>query len=295
MAAGSWLAARRRGPGAGLAPVVAYLAWFAAVHGPVSLTNSDGLFLWSRTMSFANCAVIKPPANLRPLCPGAQPAGLAQPVPALRPPPFYYIWDHRAWQWLHPAPGLVPGTAAFTPAKNDRALQFATRAIEAQPAAYLGVVARESLLPFTTASNLQFPADQTSTATLTPGDRAYAIGAVRAYTGTTQGVARDLGHSLGTRLQQPYATIIDRYQNIVRLPGAVLALIVATALAGCVMRRRRTAEAAFICTSAVILMILPTAEHEYDYRYILPAIPLACIAAAMALRRPDAEGQPADT
>ncbi len=142
---------------AGLAPVLAYLAWFAAVHGTFSLTSSDGLFLWSRTMSFANCAVIKPPANLRPLCPGAQPAGLTQPLPSLRPPPPAYLWDHHAWQWRHPVPGMVPGTAAFTPARNERALRFAVRAIEAQPGAYLGVITRESLLPFTAASNLRFP------------------------------------------------------------------------------------------------------------------------------------------
>lgn len=268
---------------AGLAPVLAYMAWFAAVHGTVNLTNSDGLFLWSRTMSFASCAVIKPPANLRPLCPGAQPDGLAQPAP-LRPPPLYYLWDHHAWQWRHPAPGLVPGTAAFTPARNARALQFAVRAIEAQPGAYLGVIARESLLPFTATSDLRFPGYQTSTATLGAADRAYAIGAVRAYTGTTQGIARDLGHHLGTRLRQPYAAVMDHYQNIIFLPGPVLAIIVLTGLAGCLIARRRTAVAVLCCASAVILMIFPTAEHEYDYRYILPAIPLACIAAALALR-----------
>lgn len=259
------------------------MTWFAAVHGTVNLTSSDGLFLWSRTMSFASCAVIKPPANLRPLCPGAQPDGLAQPPP-LRPPPLYYLWDHHAWQWRHPAPGLVPGTAAFTPARNERALQFAVRAIEAQPAAYLGVITRESLQPFTATSDLRFPGSQTSTATLSAADRAYAIGAVRAYTGTTQGVARDLGHYLGTRLRQPYAAVMARYQNIIFLPGPALALIVLTGLAGCVIRRRRTAEAVLCCASALILMILPTAGHEYDYRYILPAIPLACIAAALALR-----------
>ena len=48
---------------AGAVPVLAYMGWFAAVHGSFNLTNSNGLFLWSRTMSFANCAVIQPPAG----------------------------------------------------------------------------------------------------------------------------------------------------------------------------------------------------------------------------------------
>lgn len=277
---------------AGLAPVMAYMAWFAAVHGTFNLTNSEGLFLWSRTMSFANCAVIKPPANLRPLCPGAQPTGLAQPVPSLRPQPLIYLWDHRTWQWQHPAPGLAPGTAPFTPAKNERALQFAVRAIAAQPGAYLAVIAHESLRPFTTTSTLRFVSRQPSTASLDVEDRAYAIGAIRDYAGTTQGVARDLGQTIGTRIRQPYAAIIHHYQNIAFLPGPVLAFIVLTGLAGCVMHRRRSAEAVFFCASAVILMILPAAEHEYSYRYLLPTVPLACIAAALALRRPAGQTQP---
>ncbi len=276
---------------AGLVPVLGYLTWFAAVHGSFTMTDSDGLFLWSRTMSFANCAVIRPPENLRPLCPGAQPGALAQPTPSLRPQPITYLWDHRAWQWQHSPPESVPGTAAFTPAKNGRALRFAIRAIETQPFAYLGVVARDSLRPFTMASALRFPGYQPSTASLPKADRNYAIGAIQAYTGTTQGIAGDLSSGLGTRLQQPYAAIMDEYQRFVYLPGPVLALILLAGLAGGLMPRRRTAEGAFLWISAVVLMILPTAEHEYDYRYILPSVPLACAAAALALRRP--AGQPA--
>jgi hypothetical protein len=54
-------------------PVLAYMGLFAARFGDFALTNSDGMFLWSRITSFANCSVIKPPANLRPLCPDQQP------------------------------------------------------------------------------------------------------------------------------------------------------------------------------------------------------------------------------
>ena len=38
---------------AGVIPVVGYMSWFAAAHGPVNMTDSNGMFLWSRTMSFA--------------------------------------------------------------------------------------------------------------------------------------------------------------------------------------------------------------------------------------------------
>jgi len=34
-------------------------------------------------------------------------------------------------------------------------------------------------------------------------------------------------------------------------------------------------------------MILPVAEHEYTYRYVIPAVPLACLAAALTARSRD--------
>ena len=67
-------------------PVFGYMLWFFADFGQFNITNSTGMFLWSRTMSFANCAVIKPPAYLAPLCPltPARPSDLAH----RRPGPF---------------------------------------------------------------------------------------------------------------------------------------------------------------------------------------------------------------
>jgi hypothetical protein len=274
---------------AGVIPVAGYLGWFAAVHGPVNLTSSNGMFLWSRTMSFANCAVIRPPADLRALCPSAQPGHLAQPDPARRLQPKRYLWNHDTWQWRHEPSGFVPDTAAFTPANNDRALRFAIAAITAQPFGYLGVVATESAEPFITTNNLRFPTVQPHSSGLSRANRRYAVAAIRGYTGSAQGVARDLGYDYGTRLESPYVFAMNEYQHIVFLPGQVFALVLLTGLAGLILPRRRTAVAALLWVSAAILMVLPIAEHEYTYRYVLPAVPLACIAAAMALRRPGQE------
>jgi hypothetical protein len=275
---------------AGILPVLGYMSWFAAAHGSFNLTNSNGLFLWSRTMSFANCAVIKPPADLRALCPNAQPGQLAQPDPARRLQPRWYLWNHRTWQWRHQPSGFVPDTAAFTPANNDRALRFGIDAIAAQPLAYLHVVADETVEPFIHTDNLRFPAFQPQSALgLNNAEYRYAIGAVQAYAGSDDGVARDLGYAYGTRLRSPYAYLMNEYQHIVFLPGPVFALIMLTGLAGIILPRRRTADAALLWLSAVTIMVLPVAEHEYAYRYVLPAVPLACIAAAIALRKPGRE------
>jgi hypothetical protein len=275
---------------AGVVPVLGYMSWFAAVHGTVNLTNSNGLFLWSRTMSFANCAVIKPPADLQALCPNAQPGHLAQPDPAKRLQPKWYLWNHNTWQWLHRPPAFVPDTAAFTPANNDRALRFALDAITAQPSAYLGVVAHETVEPFIHTNNLRFPVVQPrSSLGLNMAEQRYAVASIVGYTGSSQGVAADLGYAYGTRLHRPFVHLMNEYQHTVFLPGPVFALIVLTGLAGLFLPRRRTAVAALLWVSAITIMVLPTAEHEYTYRYVLPAVPLVCIAAAIALRKPGQE------
>jgi hypothetical protein len=267
----------------GAVPVVVYLAWFASVYGSFNLTNSNGLFLWTRTMSFANCAVIKPPADLQALCPNRQPGYLNQTVAADRPLPKRYLWDHLAWQWQPPTPGLVPDTAAFTKANNDRALHFAIRAITAQPVAYLHVVASDTLHAFGSDRQLQFPATPASFG-LGKANGAYALAAVRAYLGTTSGIGPHLGNHYGYELRQPFARMMNDYQRLVVFPGPLFALILVVGLAGIIIPRRRSAAAGLLWFSAAISIVLPIAEHEYTYRYVVPAIPLACMAAALAFR-----------
>jgi hypothetical protein len=270
--------------GAGLLPVAAYVAWFAAVSGSVGLTNSDGLFLWSRTMSFANCGTIKPPADLLSLCPGRQPRSLRNPAATYRLLPRQYLWDHHAWLWRQQPAGLVPDTAGFTAANNARARDFAIRAIEAQPLDYARVVGTGLIRAFTQSDQLHFPGIQPDAVFLTPASRRYMLAAVRAYVGTTAGIGPYLGVHTGTRLQAPWAGLVSRYQDHVHLPGPVFGLIMLTGLGGILIPRRRTAAGALVWTAAAIVMILPVAEHEYTYRYVIPAVPLVCLAAALTVR-----------
>jgi hypothetical protein len=271
---------------AGLVPVLGYMSWFAAVHGTFNMTNSNGLFLWSRTMSFANCQVIKPPANLVALCPNSQPGPLARADPALRRQPKRYLWNHRTWQWKDvPSTGFVPDTAAFTQANNTRALQFAIKAIEAQPLAYAQTVVTETVTPFFyTDTTLRFPVTPTSSSTLDRPDLRYAIGSIEAYTGSNQGVAGDLGYHFGTRLVHPYVTIMNIYQHVIFLSGPIFALVLLVGLVGIVMPTRRSPVAILLWVSSAVIIVLPVAEHEYTYRYVIPAVPLACMAAALAFR-----------
>src|SRR5258708_36117353 len=128
-------------------PLLAYMGLFAAKYGNFALTNSDGMFLWSRTMSFADCSIIRPPAGLRVLCPDRlpNPPRPAQPwsVPALlgSPTPAAYLWSPGAWWRLDNHHG-------FNAANNGLALHFALDAIRAQPVRYARTVASGVMLTF---------------------------------------------------------------------------------------------------------------------------------------------------
>jgi hypothetical protein len=279
---------------AGALPVLGYMSWFAAVHGTFNMSNSNGLFLWSRTMSFAHCQIIKPPADLQELCPDAQPGPLARADPALRRLPKRYLWNHQIWAWRNAPPGFVPDTGAFTRANNERALRFAIMAIKAQPVAYARTIGEEVIEPFTKIDyTLRFPVIAPSSSDLAPYNLRYAIGTIKAYTGSDQGVAPYLGYHFGTRVVHPYSVLMNKYQHVLYLPGPVFGLIVLTGLIGILIPRRRSSAAVLLWVSAVVIMVLPTAEHEYTYRYVIPAVPLVCMAAALAFRKPDRRAAPA--
>src|SRR5690348_12963215 len=131
-------------------PLAAYVLIFFSEHGQLNFTDSTGLFLWSRTMSFANCAVIKPPPSLVPLCPQNQPDHPTAPAPSWSVPavlgertPADYLWAAGAWYRVDARPGVN----AYN---NKLAMQFAERAILAQPADYLKTVGKEVLETFFT-------------------------------------------------------------------------------------------------------------------------------------------------
>ena len=83
---------------------------------------------------------------------------------------------------------------------------------------------------------------------------------------------------------EPYAHLIRGYQRVFFLPGPVFALILIVGLAGFLVPGRRSAAGAILWLAAVTVLLLPIAEHEYNYRYALPALPLACMAAALVFR-----------
>jgi hypothetical protein len=263
-------------------PVLAYMGWFAAIWGDFALTNSDGIFLWSRTMSFANCAVIKPPADLRPLCPDRQRPQPASPAPVwslssalAAPAPAAYLWASSAW-WRHDA---HPG---FSAANNALGQRFALAAIRAQPTGYLrtvgsnlllGLVARDRPLTFRT---LHFTLPEIPV--LNPRQ----VRLLSNYAHITS----------NTHPVQPYAYFLYLYQEPVYFPGIAFGLVIIIGLAGVIRHwRQRGAPAALPWLVAAVGIITPVAAHQYAYRYMIPVVPLACLAAALAFVRSPAQSK----
>jgi hypothetical protein len=267
-----------RALGAGAAafavPLLGYVLAFHAQYGRFNLTSSDGEFLWSRTTSFANCAVIRPPADLRPLCPSRErsvravpPRGWSVSYLLSEPTPADYLWAGDAW-WRHDAhPGINP----YNNALGER---FALDAIAAQPLDYLKVVSRDVLLTFAATDRPQGGGYMTFTARprIASLPRYYRDD-LRAYAGTTG----------NTRLVQPYAFLVLFYQQPVVFPGLVFALVVLAGLAGVARNWRRAGGlAALPWALAAVSIVSPALLTQSLYRYAIVAIPLSCLAAGLA-------------
>ncbi len=251
-------------------PLAAYAGWFWAYYGSPGLTNSTGIFLYSRVSEFANCNVIKPPVSEYALCKDNKtshtPLVFSQDA----------IWDRNSPFHRIPA-------QRFTKYQNQLAGDFAKRAILAQPVDYLKTVAKDFLFTFRWDRKV-FP-DRATFDMYKFGKKSAALPTWRMSRDRTaaseaheyeQGDAR-------THIIDPYATAIRTYQRFVRLPGTALGAILIVGLAGLVPLWRQWGGAALLpWITATGLLLVPPATAEFDYRYVLPAVPLACMAAAIA-------------
>lgn len=267
----AWLVLRRRLPAAGvmlaaaLVPLLAYGAWFYATYQRVGIVGANGVFLYARTMSFAECAKMRPPPDLAVLC-DPRP-------PDQRPPSQEYVWAKDSP--LVELPGIT-----FSAHNDELAGRFARLAITSQPFDYVGSVLSELARTFTWGrpvypdqevySYYEFPA----TTPAPPGRYPAQVGAQFA-TEYEQG-------DITTQIVEPYAGWMRVYQDVARMPGTVLLLIL---LAAPVLAYRRRGTTWLLpWSTSVILLVTPPMVAEFDYRYVLPAVPLACLAAALATR-----------
>src|SRR6266699_3875576 len=239
----SWLLIRRAGLVtvaaallAGALPIAAYAAWFGLHEHQFSLTRSDGVYLWSRTMSFADCAVIRPPASERTLCPPAGREGAQRIAASL------YIWDGNS-------PLLRMPGGRFSARTNALALNFGLRAIAAQPGGYAAAVGHDFALSFYWNRPVHPDAGIVDRYQFSDAATAWVPATMRTPGGGTVAgdqAAYDGGRPAPTRAVQPVASWLVSYQRYAYLPGTLLGVILLGGLAAMAARRRvRGAALAF--------------------------------------------------
>jgi hypothetical protein len=242
-------------------PVFGYAKWFERTYGSFQLTTSTGAFVYGRISTFADCSVIKPPANERWLC-------LTLPPGQRTEPPQYYVWS--------PASPIQHGPGwEFSTAVNRLATDFDRRAIEAQPLAYLKAVLYSAFLSFHpngTQDQYLFPVDAP--------DSLRAV-AARNDENYQDGARYDRG-SLSTRLVEPLAGWAREYQRFAVVSGWLLAVIMLAGLAGLASAWRRLGGPTLLpWLTGLVLLVTPAATSDFSARYVVASIPVLCIAAAL--------------
>jgi 4-amino-4-deoxy-L-arabinose transferase-like glycosyltransferase len=251
------------------APVLGYEGWYDLQHGHFTMSESTGVFLYSRVMTFAECAKMNPPTDLLPLCTTVP--------PDKRPIAQAYIWTQASPLNRFPAP-------KFSPLPNKLAEQFAIKAIESQPVDYARTAFDDTTRVFDWRRTV-FPNPATYDQYLF-GYGSVAIPGGHAADGYPSSAQAYLkGGSPLTKVVNPFAAIIRVYQRYVWLPGTVYGLILLVGLIGMLRSlfaplagRGRGIDALLPWLCSVALIVVPAATAEFDYRYVTTALPFAVLA-----------------
>jgi dolichyl-phosphate-mannose-protein mannosyltransferase len=256
-------------------PTVAYEGWYKIQHGEFTMTDSTGVFLYSRVMTFADCSQLTLSPDLLSLCTTVP--------PDRRPLAQAYIWSPDSPLNRFPTP-------KFSPLPNKLAEQFAVKAIEGQPLAYARTIFDDTSRSFDWPRTV-FPNADTYNEYLF-GYHSLSAPGGHPYGGYSSTAAYYVRGNPETSVVNPFAAAIRLYQRYIWLPGTVYGLILLTGLAGLVLAWRRIGgEALLPWACSVALIVFPAATAEFDYRYVLTAVPLGCLAAAMAFGRDTAGGR----
>ena len=267
-------------------PIAGYAVWFHSWSGNFALTQSEGFYLYGRASSFADCAKINPPADERILC-------LSTPV-TKRLPPGTLIWHVPN---VHEVPG-GPVSAAGNAMLRD----FAIRAIEAQPVSYAHVIVNGLVLSVDW-KRYNYPSKGTvydyyfHTQPQTVPYHTWIPG------GTARQDIQAYGHQSISRVVSPFAYLMSGYERVFYLYGPLFGLILLLGLGSIIRVTRRSGggirlgrwrdgPSAMPWVAAVVLLVFPIAVADFDYRYVLPVVPFACLAAGLSFAAPAARPGP---
>jgi hypothetical protein len=308
---------------ASLIPVGAYASWFHERTGHYDMTLSTGYYTWGRVSSFANCAIIKPTGEQALVCP-------TQPI-ADRTPPGDYIWHapyvHKDIN-AKPIGGPVTyqGNQLLTSfaihAVEAQPIDYVKTVVKGVGLSFgfPRIAYPGAGTTYYYSFHLHFVGTEGHTgkpvSLLPPKNHAWisplTVPAHSAYNDWL-----NYGHQAPGVVRKIFAAPIALYQRVVFTYGPLLALIFLVGLGGVfsVTARRRGKGARSVLSvetlrsvrlhwaprgtpmlpwiTAAALLVAPIAVADFDYRYLIPVIPFACMAAGLGFAPRRAKPAPA--
>ncbi len=223
-----------------------YVSAFELNHGQyLGLSDMTGWNLYARVAPFADCSMFTPPPGTRRLCESTP--------PSQRYGSLGYEWD--ASSFARRQITLGPQTAG----PMER---FALQVIIHQPGSYIGAVL----------TDLARYIDQNIP------ERAYggqppqtdSFGLVDPVTRKNLEAAMALGYT-GTKVHLIGRQILASYQNLFRVGGLTLALLILLTFVGMFIARDAARLGVFLFgLSGLALYVIPTMTLSYDFRYGIP-------------------------
>jgi hypothetical protein len=221
-----------------------------------------------RTTTFVECDRVSLPAYERVLCP-AEPVGQ-------RTDPTHYGWhDPATVPSLRPPPGV---------SQQQALLDFAVRAIKAQPADYVHDVVRDVLLGFVSVDRHDHYEMYTSVK--------WQFDRIVAYEHSSPTMTAVFEQRLGgiPAPHQPMADVMEVYGKVVYVPGPLALAILVLAVAGIVVRRpeeQPSLRPLALLTLAIplTLVIVPDVTAQFVWRYQLPLVTMLPLSAALGWTR----------
>jgi hypothetical protein len=313
-----------------LLPIASYEGWFhdyypqSQYHG-YETSLAQGFFLWGRVSSFVNCAVIQQTP--------AEAAAKICPTDAItdRTPPGNFVWENPYIHSSYLHKGFSPVTIASNKlltdfaikAIEDQPVQYAKTVVKDVGLSF-GIPRIAYPGPGTTyyySFHLHYVVAATPTSagysTLPPKNKTWIGSNVRTDNAYSDWLA--YGHQAPGVVNKVFAVPILLYERVVFTWGPLLAVIFLIGLGGVISvsastwRRRQGLRAALSFRTlrsvrlhwaprgtsmlpwitAVALLVAPIAVADFDYRYLIPVIPFACLAAGLGFAprraRPDPE------
>jgi hypothetical protein len=302
-----------------LVPVGAYVSWFHEHTGHYDTTLSTGFYLWGRVSSFADCAVIKPTGAEAKICP-------TQP-PAERTPPGTYIW-HATQLHATKKDDYSPVTPANNKILTDFAikavlaqpLDYITTVVKGTLLSFgfprIGYP--DAGTTYYYHFHFQYVGSDPVTGkpiSLLPPKNQAKIPPLVLPQNSDYNDWVNYGHQVPGVVRKVFAAPIALWQRVVFTWGPLLAVIFLVGLGGwfsVTARRRGTGARSLLSAdllrslrirwrprgtsmlpwwTAVALLVAPVAVADFDYRYLIPAIPFAVMAAGLAFAPRKETGQ----